>query len=69
MTPDPVRVRVGVIGVGHLGRQHARILADLTGASLVAVADLDRARAEEAAAALGVAGRAGRVSAHVAQEP
>jgi predicted dehydrogenase len=40
-------VRVGVVGVGHLGRHHARLYAALPGADLVAIADhdLDRARA------------------------
>ncbi|HXW04623.1 MAG TPA: Gfo/Idh/MocA family oxidoreductase [Vicinamibacterales bacterium] len=40
------RLRVAVIGVGHLGRHHARILADMTGAELIAVVDViaDRAR-------------------------
>ena len=32
-------LRVAVIGVGHLGRHHARILASLPGVELVAVAD------------------------------
>ena len=44
-------LRVGVIGVGHLGRHHARILSTLPGATLVAVVDTNRARAEEIAAA------------------
>ena len=44
-------VRVAVIGVGHLGRHHARILAALPGAELVAVVDTNRSRAEEVAAA------------------
>jgi predicted dehydrogenase len=40
-------LRIGVIGVGHLGRHHARILAATPGARLVGVVDLieDRARA------------------------
>lgn len=40
-------IPVGVVGVGHLGRHHARLYAALPGAKLVAVADrdLDRARA------------------------
>jgi predicted dehydrogenase len=46
---DPVRI--GVIGVGHLGRHHARILATLEGASLVGVVDINSARASEIAAA------------------
>jgi predicted dehydrogenase len=47
-------VRVAVIGVGHLGRHHARILSTLPGASLTAVVDINRARAEEIAAVHGV---------------
>jgi predicted dehydrogenase len=48
---DPIRV--AVIGVGHLGRHHARILAALDGASLVAVVDTDAERANTVAAATG----------------
>ena len=44
-------LRIGVVGVGHLGRHHARILSSLPGADLVAVVDTNRARAEEIAAA------------------
>jgi predicted dehydrogenase len=39
------RLRLAVIGVGHLGKEHARILAGLPGVDLVGVAD---ARAEQA---------------------
>lgn len=40
-------VRIAVIGYGHLGRHHARLLADVPGAELVAVADTRaEARAE-----------------------
>jgi predicted dehydrogenase len=46
-------LRVAVIGVGHLGRHHARILGDLPGARLVAVVDPDTERANAAAAASG----------------
>src|SRR5207247_10706511 len=44
-------LRIAVIGVGHLGRHHARILSSLPGADLVAAVDTNRARAEEVAAA------------------
>jgi predicted dehydrogenase len=44
-------LRVAVIGVGHLGRHHARILSTLPGAELVGVVDINRPRAEEVAAA------------------
>lgn len=43
-------VRIAVIGVGHLGKHHARILASLAGARLVAVVDINEARAKEIAA-------------------
>jgi predicted dehydrogenase len=46
-------LRVGVVGVGHLGRHHARILSTLDGAKLTAVADVIAARATESAAAAG----------------
>jgi predicted dehydrogenase len=39
-----------VVGVGHVGRHHARILSSLPGVELSAVVDTDRARAEEVAA-------------------
>jgi predicted dehydrogenase len=44
-------LRIAVIGVGYLGRHHARILSDLPGVDLVAVVDTNRARAEEIAEA------------------
>lgn len=46
-------IRVAVIGVGHLGRHHARILSDLAGARLSAVVDTIEERATAAAAAAG----------------
>jgi predicted dehydrogenase len=46
-------LRVAVIGVGHLGKHHARLLAGIEGAALVAVADTDQGRA---AAAVGESG-------------
>ena len=42
-------LRVAVIGVGHLGRHHARILSNLEGARLTATVDPQFERAEEAA--------------------
>ncbi len=44
------QVRAGVIGVGALGRHHARVWAALARARLVGVHDLDAARAAEVAA-------------------
>ena len=46
-------LRIAVVGAGHLGRHHARILSSLTGAELVGVVDKNRARAEEVASATG----------------
>lgn len=45
--------RIGVIGVGYLGRHHARIYSELDGAELVAVSDLDAVKAGEIAATYG----------------
>ena len=42
-------LRVAVIGVGHLGRHHARLLAGMEGAQLVAVVDTQPDRAAAAA--------------------
>ena len=41
---QPMTLRVAVIGVGHLGRHHARILSTLPGVQLIAVVDTNRAR-------------------------
>ena len=46
-------MRAAVIGVGHLGKHHARILASLPGISLAGVVDIDAARAAEIAAEYG----------------
>jgi predicted dehydrogenase len=46
-------LRMAVVGVGHLGKHHARILSALPGVQLVAVVDTNRARADEVAAAHG----------------
>jgi predicted dehydrogenase len=48
---DPLRV--AVIGVGHLGRHHARILSTLEGVTLTAVVDKLPERAAEIAASTG----------------
>ncbi len=40
-------LRAGVVGVGHLGRHHARLYASLPDVTLVGVVDTDRTRAEE----------------------
>jgi predicted dehydrogenase len=46
--------RVGVIGLGPIGNRHARIYGEMEGAELVAVCDVDRDRADRAAAQWGV---------------
>lgn len=43
-------LRVAVIGVGHLGRHHARIYASMPGVSLVGVCDSNAERGQEIAA-------------------
>jgi len=52
------QLRVGVIGVGYLGRFHALIYSRLPGVDLVGVADLNAARAAEVAAEAGCIGYA-----------
>jgi predicted dehydrogenase len=44
------RLRVGVVGVGHLGKEHARILAGLPEVELVGVADVNLTQARAVAA-------------------
>ena len=51
--PAAGALRLGVVGVGHFGRYHAQKMAALDGARLVAVADIDRARAAAVAGELG----------------
>jgi predicted dehydrogenase len=42
-------VKVAVIGVGHVGRHHARLYTEVPGVELVGVVDIQKARAEEIA--------------------
>jgi predicted dehydrogenase len=46
-------LKIAVIGAGHLGKHHARLLAGLAGAQLTAVVDTDAERASAAAAGNG----------------
>src|SRR5262245_60627757 len=46
-------LKVGVIGVGHLGRHHARIYAAMDGVSLVGVCDINEERGRSVAAEYG----------------
>lgn len=42
-------VNIGVIGIGHLGQHHARLLAEISGAHLVGISDVNEAAGQEAA--------------------
>jgi predicted dehydrogenase len=54
--PDTERnLRIGVVGVGVMGSNHARVFAGLQGAELVGVADPDHKQAEFVARTLGCA--------------
>ena len=46
--------RVGVVGVGHIGKNHARLYAEIARAQFTAIYDTDRAVAEQRAAEFGV---------------
>jgi UDP-N-acetylglucosamine 3-dehydrogenase len=48
-------LRVGVVGVGVMGSNHARVFADLPGVELVGVADPDRGQRELVSGVLGCA--------------
>jgi predicted dehydrogenase len=52
-------LRVAVVGVGHLGQHHARLLSAMADVELVGVVDIDHARAESIAAAYGTRVRPG----------
>jgi predicted dehydrogenase len=52
---DHSKVAAAVVGVGYLGKFHAEKYADSEKATLVAVADIDRSKAESVASQLGVA--------------
>jgi predicted dehydrogenase len=47
------RLRMGVVGVGHLGKEHARVLASLPEVELVGVADVNVEQAQTVARRLG----------------
>src|SRR5947209_9396610 len=46
--------RVGVVGVGHIGKNHGRLYAEIARAQFTAIYDTDRAVAEQRAAEFGV---------------
>ncbi len=47
MAESEQKLRIAVVGVGHLGQHHARIYAELPGVELVAVADTSDSRRRE----------------------
>ncbi|MBA3272338.1 MAG: Gfo/Idh/MocA family oxidoreductase, partial [Chthoniobacterales bacterium] len=47
------KIRVGVVGVGHIGKNHARLYAELGSAEFSAIYDTDTAKAEELAREFG----------------
>lgn len=49
-------IKVGVVGVGHLGQHHARVYTELRGTQLVGVVDTNGDRAKSIGDALGVTG-------------
>jgi predicted dehydrogenase len=49
-TGDTKKIRVGVVGTGEFGRNHARVYGEVPGAELVGVYDKDVARAAQVAA-------------------
>ncbi len=48
------KIKFSVIGVGHLGRAHARVLTELPNTELVSVVDIDEERGTKEAERLGV---------------
>lgn len=52
-TSSQDRIRCAVVGVGRMGRHHARVYAQMEGIEFVGVVDSDRARAAEVTAQFG----------------
>ncbi len=48
------KVRIGVVGVGHLGQTHARLIKQVMTAELVGVFDIDRHKSDGIASEIGV---------------
>ena len=49
------KLRVGVVGVGHIGKNHARLYAELPEAQFTAIYDSDQLKAAKIAAEFGIA--------------
>ena len=52
------KLRVGVVGVGHLGSIHAKIYQEIPNCSLVAVCDIDKTRLDAISQSLNISGYA-----------
>ena len=50
------KIRVGVVGVGHLGGLHAKIYQEIKNCSLIAVCDIDETRLNQISSAIDVRG-------------
>ena len=50
------KIRIGVVGVGHLGSLHAKTYREIKNCSLVAVCDIDKIRLDQISSTLNVAG-------------
>jgi predicted dehydrogenase len=46
------KIKIGILGVGHLGKLHAALLKEIDLAEVIGIYDLDRAKAEKVAAEL-----------------
>jgi predicted dehydrogenase len=53
------KLRLGVVGVGHIGKNHARLYAELSGAQFTAIYDTDQATFEAWLKKTGKANRMG----------
>lgn len=53
---DMQKIRIGVVGIGHLGSRHAKIYQEIENCSLVAVCDIDKNRLNQLSKELNVLG-------------
>ena len=54
MAKKPKKIKLGIIGVGQIGKSHIRRYADIPDCEIIAVADINKAEAKRVAAGLGV---------------
>src|SRR5204863_3572023 len=55
LSTEMKKLRVGVVGVGHIGKNHARLYAEIPEAQFTAIYDTDQAKAHRVAEEFGVA--------------